>query len=91
MPNAKVNNRRGNLILGHSFNRDPESAATQETAICKQLCWQLTAGSAFCSVWSVAYLSVSAPPRKRAPRREVAGMPSAKVNNRRGNLALGRG
>jgi hypothetical protein len=30
-------------------------------------------------------------PRKRDPRRKVAGMPRAKVNARRGNLALGRG
>ena len=42
---------RGNLALGHSFNRDPESAATQETDICKQLRWQPTAGSAFGSDW----------------------------------------
>ena len=41
-PNADC----GNLTLGHSFNRAPESAATQDAAACKQHRWQSTAGSA---------------------------------------------
>ena len=66
-----------------SFNRDPESTATQDEAICKRHAWQSTAGSAFASRRSACCAS------KRAPRREVAGVVGIKVDVRRGNLTMG--
>ena len=60
-----------------SFNRDPESAATADSGTCRSLCWQPTAGSAFCATSRAATSSKVVAryvtPRKRAPRREVAG------------------
>ena len=37
----------GTFSRGASFNRDPESSATNNLATCGQRCWQTAAGSAF--------------------------------------------